>query len=212
VIHHLRGLLHELTPASAVVETNGVGFELRIPLSTFERIRGSRDVFLLTHFHVREEEMRLYAFATEGERQLFRLLLSVSGVGPTIALQALCALSPGQVARSIAEGDLKTIQKIKGVGKKLAERMVLELRDRVDVVFAALGLEGAERTNPDPVRDLRTATLAQPDVADAVLGLVSLGFDRKSAENRVLDVLQREEFEGRSAGAAELIKVSLRSG
>ncbi len=210
--HHVRGDLRELTPASAVVEAGGIGFDVRIPLSTFERLRGQTQACLFTHYHVREDEHRIYGFATKAERDLFRLLISVTGVGPTIAVQALSALSPADVAGAICQGDLKVLQKVKGVGKKLAERLVIELRDRVGGLLVVLG---ASQTLIDAsllATPLRDPLLGQPAASDAVLALVSLGFDRKQAEDRVTARLRSLNAAGESRLDAEtLIKDCLRS-
>ncbi len=210
--HHVRGELRDVTPATAVVEAGGIGFDLRIPLSTFERIRGQREVCLYTHFHVREDDQRLFGFATQGERELFRLLISVTGVGPTIAIQAMSALSPAEVAGAISQGDSKTLRRMKGVGQKLAERLVLELRDRVGSLLEVLGasksLVAASREASPP----RDPLLDQPAAASAVLALVSLGFERKQAEDRVADRLKRSPAAPQQAMDVEtLIKACLRT-
>ncbi len=210
--HHLRGDLCDLTPTTAVVEAGGVGFDLRIPISTYERLKGKKEARLFTHLHVREDELRLFGFATTGERDLFRMLLSVTGVGPSIAVAALSALSPADVARSISTGDLKTLQRIKGVGRKLAERLALELRDRVGVILVELGVGGSTAPAPPESVPSRLEALAVPDIADAVLALVGLGFDRKTAQERVLEKLEAIQKSGRRADAETLIKDCLRSG
>jgi len=218
VYYQLRGQLIELNPTAAVLDVAGVGYDLRIPLSTYERLKGKKDVCLFTHLHVREDELRLFGFFTTGERDLFRLLLSVTGVGPSTALASLCALTPEDVARAISAGDHKTLQKIKGVGRKLAERLVVELRDRVGALLVLLGVDesrlpaGAQR--PPQAGPGKTE---RPKVAlDAVGALVALGFDRKSAEERV-DTVYRQLAGPQTAGPTpavdleQLIKASLRS-
>lgn len=189
-----------------------MGFELRIPLSTFDLLKGKREVCLFTHLHVREDEHRLYGFATSAERDLFRLLISATGVGPSIALGALSALSPGAVIEGIAAGDLKSLQRIKGVGKKLAERMVLELRDRVGTLFSSFGLAiPPPATAAAGLAATGAGILNSPGGADALLALVSLGFDRKSAEALVIEKHEFLVAAGREIDAEALIKEALRS-
>jgi Holliday junction DNA helicase RuvA len=210
VYHHFRGQLCDLTPTTAVVEAGGIGFDLRIPVSTYEQLKGKKDVCLFTHLHVREDDLRLFGFATTSERDLFRLLISVNGVGPAIAIQALSASSPREVAEAIASEDLKAIQKIKGVGKKLAERLVVELRDKLHAILAGLGASTGHASQRQrlPARD---PALALPEVEDAVLALAGLGFDRKSAEEIVLAKRSGLESSGRPISAESLIKECLRS-
>lgn len=209
--HHLRGELRELQPALAVLEAGGVGFEVKIPLSTYERLKGKADALLYTHLHVREDELKLFGFATRAERELFRLLLGVSGVGPTTALQALSASSPDELSLSIASGDLKSLQRMKGIGKKLAERLVVELRDKVaSPGSGGGGLAGALPVSPGGATAARPALFERPEVNDAILALVSLGFERKSAEDRVLQVHAALSSREAAPPAERLIRECLR--
>jgi len=212
VYHHLRGELSNLTPTSVVLEVNGVAYDLRIPLSTYEGLKGKTQACLFTHLYVREDDMRLFGFGTTAERELFRFLLSVNGVGPSIALASLCALAPGQVVQAIEAEDHEMLQKIKGVGKKLAGRLVVELKDRN--LRALLGVgdpepgsarEGAAGSRPEKQRS--------KEALDAVAALVTIGFERKSAQERVDAVCRR--LEGQlgpgNAGVERLIKECLRN-
>jgi len=194
------------------MEAAGVGFDLRIPLSTYRRLKGLKEASVLTHLYVREDEQRLFGFATPGERDLFRLILSVSGVGPAIAIACLCALTPQEVAQSIAAGDIRVLQKVKGVGRKLAERLVLELRDRIGRLLQSLGIEDAARLAPANSDGSAAPYAMVPEVSDAVLALVGLGFERKKAENRA-----EETYRALGGGKSEvdletLIKECLRTG
>ncbi len=161
-----------------VVETGGVGYELRVPLSTLEAVQGQPQVFLYTHLLVREDDLRLYGFSSRAERELFELVLSVSGVGPSLALAALSALSVDELVTALATGDATSIQRVKGIGKRLAERLVVELKDRVGssrlATRAAAGSEGGLAGGP-----------GRFEVADAVSALLSLGFSHKEADKRV---------------------------
>lgn len=174
-----------LSPTSAVVEAGGVGFDLRIPLSTYERLKGKKESCLYTHLHVREDDLRLFGFATLEERDFFRLIQSVGGVGPSIALAALCALSPAEVARALVGSDHKTLQKIKGVGRKLAERLILELRDRVGDLALRLGMTEVSPRPGDLARGGSCPPGRLPEDSDAILALIGLGFERREAEARV---------------------------
>jgi Holliday junction DNA helicase RuvA len=211
--HHVHGDLFQLNPTSAVVVAGGVGFDLRIPLSTYEKLKGGKEAFLFTHFHVREDDFRLFGFATTGERDLFRLLLSVTGVGPSIALASLCALSPEELARAISRGELKVIQTIKGVGRKLAERMVLELRERAGRLLISFAGTGAEGGSPPQGEKGEEGILLTPEAADAVSALITLGFERKKAEEKVEATLRALQKSGPSPGhhpVEQIIKESLR--
>jgi Holliday junction DNA helicase RuvA len=205
-----------LSPTSLVLEAGGVGYDIRIPLSTHDALRGKEEACVYTHLHVREDDMRLFGFATTAERELFRFLVSVSGVGPSIALAGLCALSPEEVAQAISSGDHRTLQRIKGVGRKTAERIALELRDRVEEIGETLGL--GERGEGETRKDTVSPPLLRSGVVvDAISALMALGFDRKAAEERV-DTTYRQLQARRADPDADppevevLIKECLRSG
>jgi Holliday junction DNA helicase RuvA len=211
VYHHLRGELVALTPTSAVLEAGGLGFDVRIPVSTYETLKGQKETVLLTYLHVREDELRLFGFATEGERELFRLLLSVAGVGPSIALGCLSTFAPSEVASAISGGDLKTLQRIKGVGRKLAERLTVELRDLLESFQAVPGAGGGVRPRGG---DGLQGVLRVPEVTDTIAALVTLGFDRKSAGERAASAYTtlRSRLGGQGPlGAEQLIKECLRN-
>jgi len=162
-----------------VVEAAGVGYELLIPLSTYDRLpRAGAEVKLLTSHCVREDDEILFGFATADEKGLFLKLTSVSGVGPKIAIAILSGASISELAMAIAGGDAKRISAIKGVGKKTAEKICVELRDKVsEFAFAARG--GAEGA-------------ASPVLRDAVAALRALGFNEETSAKMVTDVLARD--------------------
>lgn len=182
MFHHLEGELVLLRPTRAAVDVAGVGYECRIPLSTFSALKGKEGtrVRILTHLQVLEDDLRLYGFATEKERELFRLITSISGVGPAIAFAAMASFDPSGFAGAIAAGDSRALQKIKGVGPKLSERIVLELKDRSDVL--SLLAEGGPG-----IRDEAIQRAAIPDrvLNDAVAALMELGFSQKEARGRI---------------------------
>jgi len=155
-----------------LVEVQGVGYRVAIPLSTYEALPAEGEqVRLLTHLHVREDELALYGFATDRERQLFEILIGVSGIGPRLALHVLSRLTPERFVGAISRGDLTTLTGISGVGKKTAERMVLELKDKV-----------ADMADVDAVE--RGAVLTAGG-EDAVKALIALGIRRAQAEQAV---------------------------
>ncbi|MFN2421890.1 MAG: Holliday junction branch migration protein RuvA, partial [Gemmatimonadota bacterium] len=132
MIGSLRGRLAVKAIDEAIVDVGGVGYRVAIPLSTYEALPAEGEEALLwTHLHVREDELALYAFATDRERRLFETLIGVSGIGPRLALHVLSRLTPERFAAAIQRGDLATLTGISGVGRKTAERMVVELRDKI---------------------------------------------------------------------------------
>lgn len=213
--HHLRGKVIDLSPTCLVIEAGGVGYDVKIPLSTYDSLKGKRDAMVLTHVHVREDDWKIFGFATKEERDLFRLLLGVNGVGPSTALAALCTFPPEELAWAIANADTKTVQRVKGVGKRLAERMALELRDRVAGLLPGLGEGRVPRREVEHGAAGRIEALQRaPEVAGAVGALVSLGFDRKTAEDRVEATWRRlrEKDPEARVEVESLIKDALRGG
>ena len=175
MIAYVRGVLAEKEPTRVVVEAAGVGYELLIPLSTYDRLpREGGEVRLLAFHCVREDDEVLFGFATADERALFAKLTSVSGVGPKIAIAILSGASISELATAIAGGDAKRISAIKGVGKKTAEKICVELRDKVSgFAFAGKGPDGAG------------AVVAQ----DALAALRALGFNEETSAKMVTDVI-----------------------
>ena len=175
MIAYVRGVLAEKEPTRVVVEAAGVGYEMLIPLSTYDRLpREGGEVKLLAFHSVREDDEVLFGFATADERALFAKLTSVSGVGPKIAIAILSGASISELATAIAGGDAKRISAIKGVGKKTAEKICVELRDKVSgFAFAGKGPDGAG------------AVVAQ----DALAALRALGFNEETSAKMVTDVI-----------------------
>ena len=177
MIAYVRGVLAEKEPTRVVVESAGVGFELLIPLSTYDRLpREGAEVKLLTFHCVREDDEILFGFATADEKALFAKLTSVSGVGPKIAIAILSGASISELGMAIAGGDAKRIAAIKGVGKKTAEKICVELRDKVsEFAFARQAGQAAEA----------------PLLADALAALRALGFNEETSAKMVADVLAK---------------------
>ena len=195
MISHLRGRLLSLTPELAVVDVHGVGYAVSLPLPTYyelQRLPAQAEVSLFVHTHVREDALALYGFWTERERALFERLITVSGVGPRLARAILSGLPPEELLRALAAGDVARLTRIPGVGKKTAERLVLELREKAAELAA--------------VPATATAAMREPDDEDLLVALVNHRYRRGDAE-RALAEVRRE-----SAGAAvpELLRMALK--
>jgi len=180
MIHHLRGAVVERYPTHVVIEAGGVGYLVHIPLSTYERIPAPHgECLLLVHHHFYEEGQLLIGFARAPERDMFRLLITIRGIGPRLAMSVLSGLPLNALRDAIAKGDVRALSRIRGVGKKTAERIVLELRDR-------LGLVAASGDGP-LAAGAGTMLLSQP-AQDAVLALVTLGYKQADAQRAVAEV------------------------
>mgnify|MGYP001569928653 CR=1 FL=1 len=180
MITFLRGKLVEKQPTRAVIDVNGVGYEVFIPLSSFDRLPSTgEDCRIFTYDHVREDVHLLFGFMSDAERQMFLLLMSASGVGPKIALSALSGLSVRELRASIVRADIKRLSSISGIGKKLAERIVVELKDKIGEADALEAVAGGGEATPE---DLRTR--------DAVLALIALGYKQDAARKMVAEALR----------------------
>jgi Holliday junction DNA helicase RuvA len=180
MITQLRGLLIHALPTQAIIDVQGIGYEVLIPMSTYDKLPApDQPCTLLTHLIVREDAHLLYGFATADERDLFRLLIhNVSGIGPRTALQILNALSTEQFRTAVIQGDSALITKIKGIGKKTAERIIIELRDKVGISATWQASAASQRTPAD-----RAST-------DAILALVALGYKQAEAATAVKQAQQ----------------------
>jgi Holliday junction DNA helicase RuvA len=169
VIAHLRGRISEKHPNRLIVDVNGVGYDVFVPLSTFYGLGDpGAEIALRIHTHVREDALSLYGFATLLEQELFERLIGVSGIGPKVALAVLSGIEPQELIRAIGRGDLARLTAIPGVGRKTAERIVLELKDRLPAAQPAVSADAAAPA---------------PAVADDVVSaLVNLGYHRPLAE------------------------------
>jgi Holliday junction DNA helicase RuvA len=170
VIAHLRGRILEKQPNRIVVDANGVGYDVSVPLSTFYGLgEAGSEIALRIHTHVREDALSLYGFATRLEQELFERLISVSGIGPKVALAVLSGIEPPELVSAIERGDLARLTAIPGVGKKTSERIVLELKDRLPRAAVAQ-LAGVAEPRTPPIKE------------DVVSALVNLGYHRPLAE------------------------------
>jgi len=200
MITFLHGKLIEALPTQAIVEVQGVGYEVLIPLSSFDKLPApGHEVKLLTQLVVREDAHVLYGFASAAERDLFRLLINnVSGIGPKTALNILSGMNPVAFRGAVANGDVKSLSQISGVGKKTAERIVVELRDKI-------GAAGAWEASSAA----RTLSAADQKVNDAVLALMALGFKQVEAHD---SVRAAQAMLGEAATVEELVRASLKKG
>ncbi|MGN0847765.1 MAG: Holliday junction branch migration protein RuvA [Kiritimatiellia bacterium] len=178
MIAYLNGILAEKDISKVVVECGGVGYEAAIPLSTFDRLPAEGGaVKLFTHHEVREDAQLLFGFATRQERDLFELVTTVSGVGPKLALAVLSGLTVGDIQLAVSQGDAKRLASVKGVGKKTAERIVVELRDRINPIEALANATAESSKEQGAV------------LRDAMLALAALGFSEEVARAKVQKVL-----------------------
>ena len=193
----LRGVLIEKHPNQAIVETGGVGYDVTIPVSTFTRLpEPGKEVRLRIHTHVREDALALYGFFTQDEKALFEKLIGVSGIGPTLGVKILSGLAAPDLINFIRRGEVERLVRIPGVGKKTAERMVLELRDKLPAAT------GEESGTPD------AATLSPVD-QDVLSALLNLGCGRSQAESAVRKAKAAgaaAEFEPLFRRALELVR------
>src|ERR1044071_9241701 len=197
MITFLNGTLAAALPTQAVVDVRGVGFEVFIPLSSYDRLPAAgHPVQILTHLHVREDAQILYGFMTTGERDLFRLLVNhVSGIGPKLALAVLSGMSVSTFKTAVVNSDVVALAKISGLGKKTAERIVLELKDKLGVAAAWEVASGAHAPTPE-----------EEQANEAVLALIALGYKQVEAHKAVRDIQQS----GRQIASAEdLVRLSL---
>lgn len=196
MIGHLRGVLLEKHPPWLLLETGGVGYELEAPMTVFYDLAAPGEtVSLYTHFVVRDDAQLLFAFASRYERELFRVLIRVNGVGPKMALAILSGIEAAHLPRCVSDQDVAALTRVPGVGRKTAERLLVELRDR---------LEGIEGTPASLAAGSITLT---PDAAgDAVAALEALGYRNRDARQAVSGV-----NDGDGLSSEELIRRALKS-
>ena len=197
MITFLDGRLVSALPTQAIVDVAGVGYEVLIPLSSYDRLpEVGQSIHILTHLAVREDAHVLYGFMTVAERDLFRLLVNnVSGIGPKLALAVLSGMSVTNFKAAVVNSDIAALAKISGLGKKTAERIVLELKDKIGVAAA---WEAASATH--------APTPEQEQANEAVLALIALGYKQVEAHKVVRDLQQT----GAAESAEELVKLALK--
>jgi Holliday junction DNA helicase RuvA len=193
MIAQLRGQIADKRPNQLLVDVNGVGYLVHIPLSTFYALGDLHtEVTLLVHTHVREDAFSLFGFLTSREKHIFELLLSASGVGPVLALKILSGMSVDDLIPAIRSGDLVRLTRIPGVGKKTAERMVVELRDKLAALEVTASTPPASRTGLD---------------SDVISALLNLGYERRAAEK----VVENLQSNGRAASFEVLLRAALQA-
>ena len=174
---YIQGVLAELTATTAVVETGGIGYLLQISMQTYEALAGRSEVRLYVHQHLREDAVELYGFAAKAEREVFRLLTSVAGVGPSTARMVLSTYGVEELTRAIGAGDVDALKRVKGIGLKTAQRVIVDLREKV----ANLGVE--------PAGIVGQSNKAK---AEALSALVTLGFPRAASEKTLSQLLAKD--------------------
>tara|TARA_Y100000817_G_scaffold114141_1_gene89390 strand:- start:1656 stop:2243 length:588 start_codon:yes stop_codon:yes gene_type:complete len=192
MIGSLIGLIKEKTPSAILLEVNGIGYEISIPLSTsFQLPKVGESAFLLTHLVVREDQHSLYGFATEEERKLFRALIKISGVGAKLAITILSGTNVTGFIQSVVNEDIDALVHLPGIGKKTAERLVVEMKDKISEIS-------------DEQHNLQDSGINSA-VAEAINALVNLGYKTKDAKN-ILDKIDSEEL-----SVEDLIRQALKS-
>ena len=194
MIDYIKGSIEELSPTETTIENNGIGYKILISLQTYEGLNGQKDTKVYIHHYLREDEELYYGFATKDERELFRLLIGVSGIGASTARMMLSSLTAEEIRNAILAEDINKIKSIKGIGLKSAQRLILELKDKV--VKGA----GTDTAALFPTSGTSTAT------DEAVTALVMLGFTKANVNKAVSAVLKEKP----SASLEEIIKPSLK--
>jgi Holliday junction DNA helicase RuvA len=192
MIAHLQGKLVEKNPTEVIIDCNGVGYHVNISLHTYSLLPNSDAIKLFTYLQIKEDSHTLFGFVEKSEREIFKMLLSVSGIGASIARTMLSSLEPKQIIQAIASADVNTIQKIKGIGSKTAQRVILDLKDKVLKLY-----------------DLDEISMIQNNTNkdEALSALEVLGFVRKSSE-RVVEKIVKENPE---ATVESIIKLALKN-
>ena len=192
MITHLKGKLIEKNPTNIVVDCNGVGYSVNISLHTFSQLPSGENVKLFIHLQVREDSHTLFGFSSKVEREVFRLLISVSGIGASIARTMLSTLSPEQVMEAITQNNIAVIQSVKGIGAKTAQRVVLDLKDKIIKIY---GLDEVSLVSGNTNRN------------EALSALETLGFARKQTEKICDDIVNKNP----NASLETIIKLALKN-
>ena len=199
MIEYIKGELAEITPAVAVVECNGVGYAINVSLNTFSAIQGKKEVKLYIYEAIREDAYVLYGFATKQERELFLLLITVSGIGGNTARMILSALSPSELCNVISSGNDKLLKTVKGIGLKTAQRIIVDLKDKIKTMGATVAGGSASVGML-----LQSASVEVQE--EAVAALTMLGFAAAPSQKMVLAILKEEP----DAPVEKVIKLALK--
>ena len=192
MITHLKGKLVEKSPTNVVIEVNGIGYWINISLTTFSQIPDNENIKLYTHLQVKEDSHSLYGFYSKKEREIFRLLISVSGVGTSTARTMLSSLDPQQVVEAISSNNVSIIQSVKGIGSKTAQRLIIELRDKILKIY---DLDETYVNSNNTTRE------------EALSALEVLGINKKSSERLVDNIIK----ENQDISVEEIIKETLKN-
>ncbi len=191
MIAHLQGKLVEKTPTQVIIECGGVGYHVNISLHTYSLLPSSDSIKLFTHLQIKEDAHTLFGFVEKSEREIFKMLLSVSGIGASIARTMLSSLDPKQITNAIASGDVVTVQSIKGIGSKTAQRVILDLKEKVLKLY---DLDEVSMSQSNTNRD------------QALSALEVLGFVRKTSE-RIVEKIIKEDPD---SSVESIIKTALK--
>ena len=197
MIAYLQGKLLQKDPASVILDVQGVGYELRISLNTFGSLQDEESCRLHTYLHIKEDAHTLYGFFTLEEKRSFLYLIAINGVGPNTALMVLSTLQPAEFRHAILSEDVKTIQSVKGIGAKTAQRIILELKDKLE-----------KEDGPLPTTAEQSAPSHNSVKQEALSALVTLGFARAGAEKTVEAILKKH---GQNLSLENLIKLALKT-
>lgn len=192
MITHLKGKLVEKSPTNVVIEVNGIGYWVNISLTTFSQIPDNENIKLFTHLQIKEDSHSLYGFYSKKERDIFRLLISVSGVGTSTARTMLSSLNPQQVVEAISSNNVSIVQSVKGIGSKTAQRLIIELRDKI------LKIYDHDETYVNSNNTTREEALSALEV---------LGINKKSSERLVDNIIK----ENQDISVEEIIKETLKN-
>lgn len=195
MIDFVKGKLAHKDPAYVIIDVNGIGYKIGISLNTFSAIGNDENIKLYTYFHVKEDIQALYGFFNQSEKEVFEVLISISGIGPKSALIVLSTLEPEELKQAILMEDVKTIQSVKGIGAKTAQRVVLELKDKVE----KLGVDTSLNISPNAYNTTKD---------EALSALVTLGVAKSVAEKAIDRFLKQS---GGQATVEEVIKAVLKS-
>jgi Holliday junction DNA helicase RuvA len=195
MITYLKGKLVHKDPTHVIIEVNGIGYQVSISLNTFAEIKDKEDIRLSTHLQIREDAHVLYGFSSAQEKSMFQHLISVNGIGPGTAMVVLSYLPPDELRSAIVREDAATLQSIKGIGGKTAQRMILELKDKLKK-DASEDISSSHKTSHNKVKE------------EALSALLTLGIARPAAEKSIDAVLKRS---GNSLTLEELVKQALRN-
>ena len=198
MIDFIKGSIIEKNPAWVIIETaSGLGYQVNISLQTYDRISGSKETCLLTHYIVREDAQLLFGFFEKEERELFRLLISVNGVGPSSAIMILSSLNFSELAGAINEGNVSLLKSVKGIGPKTAQRIIVELKDKV------------EKMTGGEIIEVGTSQVADKEkIQEALSALTMLGFKKNDAEKALKAAIQ---LNGPSQEVEDLVKYALKN-